>query len=207
MHKGIFIVIDGGEGVGKSTVIRRLHDEYGDRIITTHEPGGCKRAEAIRAHILSTAGKALSPEEQHRLFWEARRYHMSERIIPALNAGKIVVSDRFDSSTWAYQIVVPERRELISEFWKLRERVLGSYVPDYYLIFQADIHTGMQRTKNRGQQTHFDTQGYEFHKRVSDGMAGFAALGGIAATVIDANQSPNDVYISVRDSLKPFLTV
>lgn len=204
MHKGTFIVIDGGEGVGKSTVIRRLQDEYGDHIVTTHEPGGCERAEAIRAHILSEVGKGLSPEEQHELFWQARQHHMHELIIPALDAGKVVVSDRFDSSTWAYQIAVPHRQELIPEFWRLRKAVLGAYTPDHYLILQADVHAGMRRTKNRGQQTHFDAQGYAFHARVSVGMAEFAHLSDISATVIDANQSPEDVYMRVCESLEPF---
>ena len=104
-HKGTFIVIEGGDGAGKSTQIKKLAEHFGDKMILTREPGGTEYAEAIRELALKhpLAGNA-DGKTLFMLMWGSRAEHMNHLVVPALNEGKIVVSDRFDSSTFAYNI-------------------------------------------------------------------------------------------------------
>src|SRR5690242_17210385 len=106
--RGKFVVVDGGEGAGKSTVVKRVVEHcqaHGRDIIATREPGGSPFAEKIRELILSPDAKAADAEVMFGLFWAARRSHLVETVFPALEEGTSVLCDRFDSSTWAYQIV------------------------------------------------------------------------------------------------------
>src|SRR5579864_4280814 len=105
MEKGKFIVLEGGEGAGKSTQLRVIKEILGDDIVITREPGGSPYAEEIRNVILKSTNAGQADAKTHfALFWAARADHMKNTVLPALNAGKHVISDRFDSSTFAYQI-------------------------------------------------------------------------------------------------------
>ena len=106
--RGVFITFEGGEGAGKSTQIARLaatlRDEGGGReIVTTREPGGTPRAEALRAALLRGVAKPYGPFAEALMFAAARIDHIENRIRPALARGAIVLCDRFSDSTRAYQ--------------------------------------------------------------------------------------------------------
>ncbi|MDP2650293.1 MAG: dTMP kinase, partial [bacterium] len=98
--KGTFIVIDGGEGSGTTTVAKAVVEHFGWGAVYTREPGGSPYAEKIRDLVLSDEAKHSDAETQFALFWAARRDHLKHSVIPALADGKIVISDRFDSSTY-----------------------------------------------------------------------------------------------------------
>ena len=203
MRKGVFIVLDGGDGAGKSSVAQKLKEVYGDRLLITREPGGSRYAEKIRELILSDDGKGADPETQFLLFWAARRDILTKVIKPALDEGKIVVCDRFDSSTYAYQIYAPKRFELEPLFWYLREVMLlkDDLEPDLYVLLDVDPERGIERAKGRGALNHFDKKSLEFRKRVSDGLKEFILHKIDNGTVVDANQDFEAVLNSVKENI------
>ena len=104
MSKGKFIVIDGIGGCGKTTHAKLLRARMEKDTVLTHEPGGTPIAEKIRKLLLHGLIPTADVATEFFLFWTARAEHMREKIIPALRAGRNVISDRFDSSTFAFQI-------------------------------------------------------------------------------------------------------
>ncbi len=203
MRKGVFIVLDGGDGAGKSSVAQKLKEVYGDRLLITREPGGSRYAEKIRELILSDDGKGADPETQFLLFWAARRDILTKVIKPALDEGKIVVCDRFDSSTYAYQIYAPKRFELEPLFWYLREVMLlkDDLEPDLYVLLDVDPERGIERAKGRGALNHFDKKSLEFRKRVSDGLKEFILHKIDNGSVVNANQDFEAVLNSVKENI------
>ncbi len=112
-----------------------------------------------------------------------------QTVRPALEAGVSVICDRFDSSTWAYQIVGQEQGQLRHLFYKMRQHYLASVEPDRYVILDVRPEVGLARAKGRGETlTHFDERDLDFHRRVSAGFLEFArALPPDQVTIIDAN--------------------
>lgn len=186
MQRGKFIVIDGGEGTGTTTISMYLASVFGDNAIRTREPGGSPYAEKIRELILSDSAKETDAETQFALFWAARRDHMRSVIIPSLDAGKHVFCDRFDSSTWAYQICGKENPQLVNLFWTMREHYIGGYAPDLYMLLDIEPELGIARAKGRGGlPNHFDLAHIDFHKRVRKGFRDFC--GYYKYAIIDAS--------------------
>src|SRR3989344_7639591 len=120
MQKGKFIVIDGIDGSGKGTQVKLLKRALGKNTIFTHEPGGTPKAEAIRKLLLERKKEFSTPLADFLLFWAARADHVEKVILPALRAGKNVITDRFDSSTLAFQICAEQAPELKSLFEECR---------------------------------------------------------------------------------------
>ena len=208
MKKTPFFVIDGGDGAGKSTLITRLKKYFGERLVATREPGGCPRAEAIRAEIFAHA--EWSTQQQFNEFWRARGYHIEDTIQPAIKAGKIVISDRFDSSTFAYQIWEKKHPELIESFWEQRREVIGKMEPQLYLYLNLDVETGLARKAQvagkGGEVTHFDMASVDAHKRRQEGyMTFFGYLPRDQTVIIDASQSEDKVFADVVKILESHL--
>lgn len=189
---GMFIVFEGGEGSGKSGkskfVVENLVSE-GIDALWTREPGGSPYAEIIRAVILDQShGKHADAETLFGLFWAARRDHLLKTVIPAIERGAIVISDRFDGSTYAYQIVGQEQAQLKKLFWVMREHYVGKYAPQHYIFCDLEPSIGIARAKGRVEQTtHFDEREIEFHERVREGYWEFFSTGRIPHTIMDAS--------------------
>jgi len=174
--KASFIVLDGGEGAGKSTQIQEIKKHFGDRIVITREPGGSLYAEEIRGLILGSEHAGQANAKTHfALFWAARADHLKNTIIPALESGKHVVCDRFDSSTFAYQIFGQEAHELKDFFFSMRDFYLGDYKPDLYVLLDVDPETGLGRKQNQTGEVlnHFDERQISFHTRMREGLIEF----------------------------------
>lgn len=195
-----FFVLEGGEGAGKTTQIKRLKEYFGDRIVITREPGGSPTAEAIRTYIF--AHPELTALEQFEKFWEARESHLKETIRPALEAGKIVVSDRFDSSTFAYQIRAKETPELVDAFWQYRKSILGDTVPSLYIYLDIDSKVGLARKAKQkdGEVTHFDQWELPLHERMREGFSEFFTH--VPHQIIDAARSEDEVFVDLVDILE-----
>lgn len=191
--RGKFIIIDGGEGSGKTTMIRALKDLFpNEDILVTHEPGGTPFADKIRELALSKEAADAGSETQFGLMWAARAEHLHRKIIPVLSAGTNVVCDRFDSSTFAYQIYGQENEQLKNLFWDTRKVYLGNFVPDIYIFMDVEPKTGLLRVKRRKEEkTHFDNRELDFHKRVRKGF--FEFFKKVPHAVIDANQETEGV--------------
>lgn len=207
-NKAKFIVIDGCEGAGKTTMVKKLLDILPAGICkVTHEPGGSAYAEEIRQLILySPHARTSSAETQFGLQWAQRADHLKNFVIPTLNAGVNVITDRFDSSTFAYQIFGQEAKQLKKLFFEMRKVYLRECKPDLYVFFDVEPEEGLRRVALRKEQTtHFDERRIEFHKRVRKGF--WAFLKTVPHVIIDANQSPDLVEKDFLAQMKKALRI
>ena len=208
MKQGFFVVIDGLGGSGKSTQIEMLKKRLPADAIFTHEPGGAPRAEKIRSILkegdLSTtstdSGQASSgqvaPLADFFLFWAARAEHMSALIRPALEAKKIVVSDRFDSSTFAMQVRGDEQKDLEEFFWQCRAATLGDYTPDAYIILDAGHSVAKDRRVGRREgEDRFDERAEDYQERVRAGYREFAEK--VDGHIVDATRTPEAIHSDI----------
>lgn len=192
---GRFIVIDGGKGAGKGSVIKKIKESCSDpKILFTREPGGSEFGESIRELLFSEEGKKADAFTQFCLFCAARRDHSSRKIEPALKSGVHVISDRLDSSTWGYQIVAERNGLLTDLFWAMRYFCLST-CPDIYIFLDVDPTEGLRRMNQRNEGTHFDDKDVEFHTRARKGFLEFMEImkhKGVQTKIVDANR-PLDV--------------
>jgi len=206
MKKGTFIVIDGIDGSGKTTELRFLQKELrGRRTLLTSEPGGTPRAEKIRKTLLTHRPGKRDALMDFFLFWAARAAHVGEAIAPALAKGAIVISDRFDSSTFAYQIEAEKRTDLTDAFWACRKAVVGKHAPDAYIILDMDPRIALRRRKDDTSKamTSFDLQKLAYHKRVRAGFKKFKP--GTKIYFVNANRTPEEVHADVWPIVKRVL--
>ncbi len=205
MKKGKFLVLDGGEGAGKSTQIKKLAEYFGDRIFITREPGGSPYAEEIRSLILNSKYAAQADAKTHfALFWAARADHLKNSILPALSRGQHVISDRFDSSTYAYQVFAQGALELKSFFWKMRAFYLPR-TPDRYIFLDVDPKIGLARkqTQKGVELNHFDERDVAFHSNMRKGLLDFFKK--VPHSVIDAHPSFDTVTASLIGEVEKIL--
>lgn len=205
MKKGTFIVIDGLGGAGKTTQIELLKKHLPADTIFTHEPGGTHRAEKIRT-LLKEGDGAKDPFSDFFLFWAARSEHVSAIIRPALETGKIVVSDRFDSSTFAMQVRGDERPDLENLFWECRKTVLGDCIPDHYIILSIDPERAHGRRDARGLaegEDRFDERAESYQKRVSEGYKEFAKK--MNGHIVESGRTPSEVDQDLWKIIQPLL--
>jgi len=171
---GRFITFEGIDGSGKSTQARRLAEALratGRDVVLTREPGGSPGAEEIRRLVLEGDPDRWSAETEILLFTAARRDHLERTIGPALEAGKIVICDRFADSTRMYQGL--SRGDLRALVDKLHALMIGRE-PDLTLLIDLDPDTGLARAKGRqGHEERFEDFGPELQRRM---RAGFLAL-------------------------------
>jgi len=195
MKKGLFIVVDSGEGAGKTLQLNKAKEFFGDSLVLTREPGGSPYAEEIRNLILKSpnAGQA-DAKTLFALFWAARADHLKNTILPALKAGKTVITDRFDSSTFAYQIIAQGATELKDFFWQMRDFYLGDLKPDLYVYFDIDPVIGLARKNKQGGEelNHFEAREINFHNALRAGFKEF--IKHVPHEVIDASQPIEKVW-------------
>jgi dTMP kinase len=195
MKKGLFVVIDGLGGSGKSTQIELLKKRL-KKAVYTKEPGGAPRAERIRSILKEGDGSAMAPLADFFLFWAARAEHMNSRIKPALSKGKTVFSDRFDSSTFAMQIRGEDQKSLEKFFWECRKATLGKFTPDIYIILDTPHGVAKDRRIGRREgEDRFDERGESYQKKVRAGYKEFAKK--VGGYVLDASQGPDDIHAQV----------
>lgn len=191
MARGRFIVLEGGEGAGKSTVARFLEGTLLEgTVLFTREPGGTPLAERIRSVMISEEAKSALAETQFSLAWAARFDHAQKVIEPALQKGIHVISERFDSATYAYQIRGQEAPQLKPLFFEFR-KFLGA-VPDIYILLDVDPAEGLRRATGSGKHIdHFEKRELAFHTRVHKGLKEF--LKTVPSVAVDANRNLKEV--------------
>jgi len=169
--KGMFISFEGGEGAGKTTVLKRVAHKLTKRgydVITTREPGGIEIAEQIRTIILDKENIAMDQRTEALLYAAARRQHLVQKVIPALSADKIVLCDRFIDSSLAYQGYA--RNIGIDEVLQINEFAIESCMPKLTLYFHCRPEVGLQRIEeNDREQNRLDLETITFHQKVYDG--------------------------------------
>ncbi len=165
--KGLFISFEGVEGAGKTTNIQYIAEKIqaaGHEILLTREPGGTELSEAIRELLISKDYPEMHVDTELLLMFAARSEHLNKKIIPAINAGKWVLCDRFTDATFAYQ----GGGRGISEttISTLENLVQGSLRPDYTFLFDLNAEVGLARARNRGETDRFEQQHIDFFNRV-----------------------------------------
>ena len=206
MKRGLFIVIDGLGGMGKSTQIELLKKRLSTDTVFTHEPGGSPRSEKIRSLLKGADGEALDPLTDFFLFWAARSEHMAARIKPALEGGRTVVSDRFDSSTFAMQVRGEAKEDLEKFFWTCRDQTLGHFAPDCYIILDAD--TDLAHTRREGRQLgedRFDDRNDAYQQRVRNGYKEFVDHIGANAHILNVSRTPEEVDADIWKIIEPLV--
>ena len=192
---GRFITLEGGEGTGKSTQIRRLSatlEKKGIATLCTREPGGSPGAEEIRKLLVEGEPGRWDAVTETLLVYAARADHVARTIGPALLTGTWVISDRFNDSTFAYQGV---GRGLAREtIRRIDSAVLDDFAPDLTLILDLDVKTSLDRALARGvAETRFEKFGLEFHERLRQAFLDIAKRSPERCRVIDASGSEDEV--------------
>lgn len=192
---GFFLSFEGGDGAGKTTLIQGLAQALqarGVACLLTREPGGTALGEAIR-HLLLHASTPIVPDAELALFLAARAQHIQEHILPALNQGKVVLCDRFNDSTIAYQGF--GRQVGWQRVQQLCQLFCKDVVPQ--LTFYLDISPaiGLERAKrhHQGVLDRMEAAGKEYHDRVRQGFLHIAALEPQRMHILDASLPPHTV--------------
>ena len=206
MHRGKFITIEGIDGCGKTTVtallVKRLISEGYD-VVHTREPGGIDIAEQIRSVILDPTNTAMDARTEALLYAASRRQHLVEKVLPALQQGKIVICERFLDSSLAYQGVA--RGIGMEAIWKINAFAIESHMPDITLLLDVDVQTAMSRMADRQGKDRLDQESMDFHHKVHDAFELIASMYPQRIKKIDATQSIDRVVKTMRDKLDEVL--
>jgi dTMP kinase len=203
-HPGLFITLEGIDGTGKSTQIRGLVRhlrEGGHRVCVTREPGGTPVGERIRAILLATSTEKLAPLAELALIYAARAQHLAEVVRPALARGEIVVSDRYNDASMAYQ---GYGRGLGTADVRAFDRIIcGRTQPDLTIILDLDPEHALARaqgreTRRKSRRGRFEAQGLKFHQRVRAGYLAIARGAPGRAKVVRADQPVGEVQSAIR---------
>lgn len=189
-----FITFEGGECSGKTSIIeavKKVLDEKGIKYITTREPGGIKIAEQIRSVILDINNKEMTKECETLLYAAARMQHLSERVIPALKDGYVVLCDRFLDSSLAYQGYA--RGIGMDNVLKANSFALD-YLPELTIFIDVTPDVALKRLESRAEkQDRLDLETMDFHKKVYEGYHKVLDMYQDRVVRIDGNQSLEDV--------------
>ncbi len=199
MNKGCMIVCDGGNGAGKSTVLRAIEEYLKDKqhdYIMTREPGGTVIGEKIREVLLCSDTPEMCDVTELMLFAAARAQHVREKITPAINAGKVVVSDRFDSATYSFQHY--GRGLSLALIQQLNNIALDGFRADVTIILDIDPIKGLERVLSRGNDLdRMEMADIEFLHKARNGYLEQAKADPEHFAVIDASQSLESVISNV----------
>lgn len=202
---GKFITFEGIEGSGKSTQVKLLSKYLVERDIPhlcTREPGGTPIAEAIRDLLLDIKNKEMLPETELLLYSAARAQHSGELIIPALNAGKTVISDRYFDSTYAYQGAARDLDFGVID--TLTDFVCFGKRPDLTILLDLPAEIGLGRISSR-EQDRLEQEALSFHQKVREQFLFIAKKQQSRYLVIDALKSKEDIHIEITDALNVLL--
>lgn len=204
MKKGIFITIEGGEGAGKTTILRGIAEwleAQGWEVVATREPGGIPIAEKIREVILDRRHADMDARTEALLYAAARRQHLVQKVEPALAAGKAVLCDRFVDSSLAYQGYA--RGLGIGEVWEINRFAMGDLLPDLTLYLDVRPEIGLGRIRSAGGReiNRLDLEDLEFHRKVREGYRLLAERHPERIVTIDAEQPPERVLeLAIRET-------
>jgi dTMP kinase len=192
--RGRFITLEGGEGVGKSTLAAALVSRLSDRglkIVRTREPGGSPGAEALRKLILTPPPELghWGPLTEALMFYAARRDHLDKLIRPALESGAWVICDRFSDSTRAYQAAAGG--VLQDEIEALERICVGANGPDLTLILDLPLSISRGRMDARAAKDDaIESRGADYHERVRQAFLDIARINPERCAVLDASLAP-----------------
>jgi dTMP kinase len=194
---GLFITLEGMDGAGKSThipTILQMLASRGREVVSTREPGGTLLGEELREILLH---REMHVETESLLMFAARAEHLQQVILPALQRGAIVVSDRFTDASYAYQCGA--RGLPLQKMQQLEQWVQGDLQPDATLLFDVPVEVSLQRLAGARTPDKFEAQGAEFFAKLRAQYLARAAEFPQRFHVIDAHRSLEEVKKSVEE--------
>jgi len=199
MSKGKFITIDGVEGAGKSTQIdlicSYLHRK-GIEVVRTREPGGTEVGEKIRSVLLDVENQEMHSDTELLLMFSSRNELIQNKIIPALNDGYWVVSDRFTDASFAYQ--GGGRMLNLDRIAELEDWVLGDFKPDLTVLLDVSVEVGMARIEARAAKDRIELEEREFFERVRSVFIRRSETFPERIKLIDASGAVDDIHSKIR---------
>jgi dTMP kinase len=210
-HSGALITFEGLDGCGKTTQLELQADRLrgqSRRVMSTKEPGGTAVGRQLREILLNSANGPLAAATELALMFAARAQHIEEVIRPALQAGALVLCDRFTDSTIAYQ---GYGRQVPLEDISVLNRILcRSFRPDLTLLLSIDPETAAARTGSRNRTAHqkdsrFEDEGLEFFRRVRQGYADIAEREPSRVRVVDGRGTVPEVHDRISQLVDEFL--
>jgi dTMP kinase len=208
MKPGQFITVEGPDGAGKSTILKELYGkliEEGFEVVQTREPGGVSIAEQIREVILNKDNTAMDIRTEALLYAAARRQHLVEIVIPALEKGSIVICDRFIDSSLAYQ--GNGRGIGMTEVMNINQFAIEDKMPDLTLYFDISPEEGLKRiARHDGREVNrLDLESLDFHQKVYEGYQSLIKQYPDRIKVVDASKSKEEVFEQAYDIVKRFI--
>lgn len=206
MTYGKFISIEGPDGAGTTSVVKtlvaKLEADGITDFMTTREPGGIKISEQIRNVILDVENTEMDARTEALLFAAARRQHLVEKILPALEAGKLVICDRFVDSSLAYQGVA--RNIPTDLIWEINQFAIDNHLPDLTILIDVPAEIGLERinqAKGQRQYDRLDREGVSFHNLVRDAFLSFEASSD-RIVLVDGTQTIDEITEKIYHILK-----
>ncbi|AFU97935.1 dTMP kinase [Simiduia agarivorans] len=206
MKSGLFVTVEGTEGVGKTTnmaFVQQYLEARGINVLRTREPGGTPLAENIRELLLAQRDETVDSTAELLLVFAARAQHFNQVICPALAEGNWVLCDRFTDATYAYQGA--GRGLDVSLIAQLEQVVQGPLRPDCTLLLDIDVSAGLARAGRRGALDRFETEAQAFFERVRQCYLSRAQAEPHRFRVVDAGQSLEQVQAELAAVLDQLL--
>ena len=203
---GYFITIEGGEGSGKTSVIKKvieLLDKDGYKnIVTSREPGGIKIATQIREVLLDKDNTSMDPLTETFLFAASRRQHIVEKVLPELNNNAIFICDRFIDSSYVYQGIAGNVG--LERVISINDIAVEGCVPDLTILFDVDPRIGLERiNSNKDREVNrLDLASLSFHDKVREGYLSIAKRFNDRIVIIDASKNFEEVVNNVYNLIK-----
>ncbi len=202
-HSGVFVALEGGEGGGKSTQAVLLQEWLtgrGHDVLLTREPGGTDVGAELRRIVLDPATGSLSPRTEALVYAADKAEHVDAVVLPALERGEVVVTDRYVDSTLAYQ---GAGREIDAEELEHVARwATADLRPHLTVVLDVDPAVGLGRA---GSPDRIEAEPLEFHRRVREHFLSLAGADPEHYLVVDADQPPERVHAAVQGAVEPWL--
>lgn len=204
---GIFLTMEGPDGSGKTTQIKKLKEYLGqhgyEEVVVTREPGGTVISEAIRGILLNRDYDEMDDRTEALLYASARAQLVSEVIRPALEAGKAVISDRFVDSSAVYQGIA--RGLGVENIYELNRFAMQDIWPDLTIHLDLPAKEGLARAKSRACLDRMEVQSMKFHEKVAQGYRDLASLAPNRIVTIDATRTIEEIHSDILSYVKPLL--
>jgi len=204
MARGKFVTLEGGEGGGKSTQAQKLAAALVARdveVVLTREPGGSPGAEEIRRLLVTGETERWQPFSEILLHYAARIEHVRDTVLPALDAGRWVISDRFADSTLAYQGYGHGMD--LDDISAIHRMALGDFGPDLTIVLDLPHETGLARAGSRADnEDRYERMEEAFHDRIRQGFLSIAEMNPDRCCVVDATAGIDGVHRAILDAVE-----
>lgn len=196
--RGFFITFEGAEGAGKSTQCQKLAEHFtqiGRDVVLTKEPGAGAICASIREIILNPENTGLTPRAEAFLYASDRAQHVSQTVLPALKAGKVVICDRYIDSNIAYQAY--GRGMSVDFIYEINQLATDGLEPELTFLIEIDPKAGLNRAAARGKMDRMEQENIDFHNRVTAGFNEIAKENPKRVQKIDGNRPIEEIAAEI----------